>query len=183
VDDRFVSAVDYLPTMCGFAGIRPPAGATQGQDIFGSAYQPREHVFVLRDRMDISIDKMRGVRTKQFKYIRNYYPAIPYMQPNPYKEGAYPTWNLVKQWNKEGKLSREQAFFASAVKPIEELYDLKADPDEVHNLATDASRHDTLQKLRALVDGFVKENDGQTFAEDPLDIQRGYYGRMPEETA
>lgn len=184
VDDRFVSAVDYLPTMCGFAGIRVPAGAVQGQDIFSPSAQPRDHIFALRDRMDISIDRMRAVRTKQFKYIRNYYPAIPYMQPNPYKEGAYPTWNLVKQWNKEGKLTPQQALFASALKPIEELYDLQADPDEVHNLALEAGRHDTLQKLRALVDGFVKENDAHaSTVEDPLDIQRGYYGRMPEESA
>jgi uncharacterized sulfatase len=133
--------------------------------------------------MDISIDRMRGVRTKQFKYIRNYYPMIPYMQHNPYKEDNYPTWNLVKQWNKEGKLTKEQALFASATKPVEELFDLQADPDEVHNLALQPSRHETLQKFRTLVDQFVKENDARYFAEDSLDIHRGYYGRMPEETA
>jgi arylsulfatase A-like enzyme len=183
VDDRFVSAVDYLPTMCGFAGIKLPAGASDGLDIFAPGATPREHVFVLRDRMDISVDRMRGVRTKQFKYIRNYYPMIPYMQHNPYKEDNYPTWNLVKQWNKEGKLTKEQALFASATKPVEELFDLQADPDEVHNLALQPSRHETLQKFRALVDQFVKENDARYFAEDSLDIHRGYYGSMPEETA
>ena len=59
----------------------------------------------------------------------------------------------------------------------------KADPDEVHNLATDPSRHEVLQKLRAKVDAFVRENDVRSNVEDPLDIQRGYYGRMPEESA
>jgi len=177
VDDRFVSAVDYLPTMCGFAGVRLPAGASQGQDLFGSGYQPRDHVFVLRDRMDISIDRMRGVRTKQFKYIRNYYPAIPYMQHNPYKEENYPTWNLVKDWYKEGKLTKEQALFASPVKPIEELFDLQSDPDEVHNVAADPAHRKTLEQLRALVDGFVKENDVDPVVEDPIDIMRGYYGK------
>jgi N-sulfoglucosamine sulfohydrolase len=121
VDERFVSAVDFAPTLLGLAGIRTPAGAMQGQDILGANYQPRDHVFALRDRMDISIDRMRAVRTRQYKYIRNYYPAIPYMQPNPYKEGSYPTWNLVKDWNKQGKLNPQQALFATAVKPIEEL--------------------------------------------------------------
>jgi arylsulfatase A-like enzyme len=183
VDDRFVSAVDIAPTLLGLAGVQTPAGAVQGQDIFGKSYQPREHIFALRDRMDISIDRMRAVRTRQFKYIRNYYPAIPYMQPNPYKEESYPTWNLVKDWNRQGKLTPQQALFAAAVKPIEELYDVQADPDEVHNLATDPARHQTLQQLRALVDGFVKENDGGVAIEDPLDIQRGYYGHYPEEKA
>jgi N-sulfoglucosamine sulfohydrolase len=183
VDERFVSSVDYAPTLLGFAGVRTPAGAVQGQDIFGADYRPREHVFALRDRMDISIDRMRAVRTRQYKYIRNYYPTIPYMQPNPYKEGAYPTWNLVKDWYKQGKLNKEQALFAAAEKPLEELYDVKADPDEVHNLATDPARHAILQQLRALVDGFVRENDGLAGVEDPLDIYRGYYGRLPEESA
>jgi len=169
--------------MLGFAGVRPPAGAVQGQDIFANESKPRDHVFIARDRMDISIDRMRGVRTRQFKYIRNYFPAIPYMQPNPYKEQEYPTWNLVKEWNRLGKLNREQSLFAAAVKPWEELYDIQSDPDEVHNLAGDPSRHEALQHLRALVDGFVKENDARVTPEDSLDIYRGYYGHLPEESA
>ena len=176
VDDRFVSAIDFAPTLLGFAGIRPPAGAVQGQDVFGPDNKPRSHIFAARDRMDISIDRMRAVRTKQFKYIRNYFPAIPYMQSNPYKEGAYPTWNLVKEWNKQGKLNAAQALFAAAEKPIEELFDVQADPDEVHNLAKDAGRKQVLNELRALVDGFVKENDQRVVYEDPVDIYRGYYG-------
>ena len=159
-DDRFVSAIDFAPTQLGFAGIRPPAGAMQGQDIFGPDYKPRSHIFAARDRMDISIDRMRAVRTRQFKYIRNYFPAIPYMQTNPYKEGAYPTWNLVKAWNKQGKLNAAQALFAAAEKPIEELYDVHADPDEVQNIAKDAGHRKVLQELRDLVDGFVSENEG-----------------------
>lgn len=183
VDDRFVSAIDFAPTLVGFAGVRPPSGAMQGQDIFGTDYHPRDHIFATRDRMDISIDKMRAVRTRQYKYIRNYLPATPYMQHNPYKEDSYPTWNLVKEWNKLGKLTTSQALFAAAVKPIEELYDVVADPDEVHNLATDPARHSTLQQLRGLVDGFVKENDALCSPEDSLDIYRGYYGHLPEEIA
>ncbi len=179
VDDRFVSAIDIAPTLLGFAGIRLPAGAMQGQDIFGAGYKPRTHVFAARDRMDISIDRMRAVRTKEHKYIRNYLPAIPYMQHNPYKEQNYPTWNLVKEWANQGKLNPSQALFAAAEKPIEELYDLRADPDEVHNLAHDPAQEPTLQRLRALLDGFVKENDQQPLYEDPVDIYRGYWGRLP----
>jgi N-sulfoglucosamine sulfohydrolase len=183
VKDDFVSAIDIAPTLLGFAGIRPPAGATQGQDIFGPAYQPRTHIFAARDRMDISIDRMRAVRTKDYKYIRNYFPAIPYMQHNPYKEDSYPTWNLVKDLYKEGKLNMAQSLFPSPVKPIEELFDLHADPDEVHNLAGDPAHKKTLAELRGLVDGFVNENDKLVTPEDPVDIYRGYYGHLPEDTA
>lgn len=183
VDDRFVSGIDIAPTLLGFGGIRPPVGAMQGQDIFGAAYRPRTHVFTARDRMDDSIDRMRAVRTKQFKYIRNYLPAVPYMQANEYKEQNYPTWNLVKAWAKQGKLTKEQALFASPVKPIEELFDVQSDPDEVRNLAGDAKYKDTLKQLRALVDGFVDENDKLVRFEDPVDIFRGYRKHLPEEPA
>jgi arylsulfatase A-like enzyme len=98
------------------------------------------------------------------------------MQTNPYKEKEYPTWNLVKDWNRQGKLNAAQALFAAAEKPIEELYDVRADPDEVHNLAKDPAHAQALTGLRALVDGFVAENDQRVVYEDPLDIYRGYYG-------
>lgn len=180
VDDNLISGIDLAPTLLGFAGIRTPAGAMQGQDIFGPEYKQRSYVFAARDRMDISIDRMRAVRTRQYKYIRNYLPAVPYMQPNPYKEQNYPTWNLVKEWNKQGKLDAAQALFAASMKPIEELYDLHGDPDEVHNLAEETAHKATLAELRALVDGFVRENDARaTMYEDPLDIYRGYYGHLP----
>ena len=181
VNNDLVSAIDLAPTLLGFAGIRPPAGAIQGQDLFAATYKPRPHVFAARDRMDYSIDRMRAVRTPQYKYIRNYLPAVPYMQPNEYKEQNYPTWNLVKDWAKQGKLTREQALFASPLKPIEELYDLQADPDEVRNLAADAGHKQTLKQLRALVDGFVAENDQLVRFEDPVDIYRGYRGHLPED--
>ncbi len=181
VDDQLVSGIDIAPTLLGFAGIRPPDGAMQGQDIFGPGSSPRSCIFAARDRMDTSIDRMRAVRTKQYKYIRNYLPAIPYMQPNRYKEQNYPTWNLVKEWNRQGKLNPTQALFAAEVKPIEELYDISADPDEVHNLALNRAHKQNLDRLRSLVDGFVNENDQRVGYEDPLDIYRGYWGRLPED--
>ncbi len=113
VNHDLVSGVDIAPTLLGFSGFRPPTGAMQGQDIFGKAYRPRPHVFAARDRMDISIDRMRAVRTDRYKYIRNYFPMIPYMQHNPYKEESYPTWNLVKDWARQGKLTKEQSLFAA----------------------------------------------------------------------
>jgi arylsulfatase A-like enzyme len=183
VDDSLVSGIDLAPTMLGVAGILPPEGAMQGQDIFGPGYKERSHIFAARDRMDTSVDRMRAVRTKRHKYIRNYLPAIPYMQANEYKEKNYPTWNLVKEWVKLGKLNKAQALFASSVKPIEELYDLAADPDEVNNLALDPAHKEILTQMRKLVDGFVAENDAKVTFEDPVDIYKGYWRRLPEDAA
>ncbi len=183
VNEDLISSIDIAPTLLGFAGIRPPAGAMQGHDVFEDNYQPRTHIFAARDRMDISIDRMRAVRSKQYKYIRNYFPATPYMQHNPYKEQEYPTWNLVKKLYKDGKLNAAQSLFPAPEKPIEELFSLRNDPHEVHNLAGDPSYRETLKQMRAFVDGFVEENDGLVKPEDPIDIYRGYYGHLPEDPA
>jgi len=40
---------------------------------------PHDYIFAARDRMDTSVDRMRAVRTKQFKYIRTYCPGTPYV--------------------------------------------------------------------------------------------------------
>ena len=182
VDNSLVSGVDLAPSMLAMAGITPPPGAVHGRDLFAPGGARPTHIFAARDRMDTSIDRMRAVRTERFKYIRNYLPAVPYMQHNAYKEGSYPTWNLVKELTKAGTIRPpEAALFAAPTKPIEELYDLAADPFEVKNLARDRRHAATLKELRALVDGFVRDRDRGTQYEDPVDIYRGYNGHLPEE--
>jgi arylsulfatase A-like enzyme len=183
VDSRLVSGVDIAPTLLGLAGITAPAGAMQGRDILAAGGRPRSEVFAARDRMDIAVDRMRAVRTDRFKYIRNYLSAVAYMQSNPYKEQEYPTWNLVKQLQAEGKLSAEAALFAAPTKPIEELYDLAADPDELRNLALDPAYSDTLRDLRARLDAWVAATDRGVVYEDPVDIYRGFYRHLPDEPA
>jgi len=180
VDDRLVSGVDIAPTLLGFAGIELPSGATHGRDIFEPNAPRREHIFAARDRADESIDRIRAVRTARYKYIRNYFPMIPYMQKNAYKEDCYPTWNLVKKLARESKLTPEAALFAAERKPIEELYDIVADPHEVRNLADDPAHLDALAPLRALINGFVRDtNDRGALGEDPLDIYNGIHGHLP----
>ena len=183
VDAQMVSSIDVSAAMLGFAGVKPNA-VMQGRDFLAPGATPRRHIFAARDRMDATTDRMRAVRTPQWKYIRNYFPGLPYMQHNAYKETQYPTWNLVKQLAREGKLKPEAALFAAERKPIEELFDLSADPHEVKNLALDPAHTATLRELRGLVDRWVVESKDQGGAmEDPLDIYKGYNGRLPEEPA
>lgn len=157
VDDRLVGGIDIAPTMLGFADIRPPAGAMRGIDVLREP--PQDHIFAERDRMDGTIDRMRAVRTARYKYIRNDMPGVPYMQRNGYKEKNYPTWNLVKQLHREGKLTPEADLFAAETKPAEELYDIQADPHEVRNLALDPAHKAELEKLRGLVSAWTTAED------------------------
>lgn len=183
VDAQLVSGIDVSAALLGFAGVKPNA-VMQGRDFLAPGATPNRHIFAARDRMDATTDRMRAVRTPQWKYIRNYFPGVPYMQHNAYKETQYPTWNLVKQLAKDGKLTPEAALFAADRKPVEELFDLAADPHEVKNLALDPAHTATLRELRGLVDRWVVESKDQGGTmEDPLDIFKGYNGRLPEEPA
>jgi arylsulfatase A-like enzyme len=181
VDHQLISGIDISAALLGLAGApRPPA--MQGRDFLAPGATARSHVFAARDRMDESTDRMRAVRTADWKYIRNYLPAIPYQQYNAYKEKSYPTWNLVKELAAAGKLPPAAAAFAAPRKPIEELYRLSDDPHEVRNLAADPAHAEKLRELRALVDRWVVDSgDRGPLMEDPLDIFRGYQGRLPDE--
>jgi uncharacterized sulfatase len=63
-------------------------------------------------------------------------------------------WRRLQE---EGKLTGPPALFFLPIKPREELYDTRADPDEVHNLATDRKYQKVLSRMRQALDQWVKE--------------------------
>jgi N-sulfoglucosamine sulfohydrolase len=160
VNTDLISAIDVSATILRVAGLRIPKHL-EGQVMLGPEAKKRDFVIGARDRMDETVDKMRAVRDKQYKYIKNYMPERPYMQPNKYKETEYPMWNLLKELHAQGKLSPAQALFVAPVKPAEELYDLVQDPYELNNLAASAAHQKTLKKMRSILENWIKETDDQ----------------------
>jgi N-sulfoglucosamine sulfohydrolase len=146
--DELVAFVDFAPTMLSLAGVEVPAHL-QGQAFLGSQKaQPREYVYAARDRMDETLDIIRAVRDKRWKYIRNYRPDLPYAQTITYMD-EMPT---MKEWRRlaaAGMLSGPPAIFFLPTKPVEELYDTKADPHEINNLAGRPEQQGVLIRLRA----------------------------------
>jgi N-sulfoglucosamine sulfohydrolase len=175
VEDKFVLGIDISAAILGLAGITSPTHL-HGKDFLNSKTPERDFIITARDRCDIAIERMRCVRTKEFSYIRNFMPGIPYMQRNPYKERDYPTWNLVKELNKKGELTKEQALFAADGKPIEELYNLKNDPNELSNLANQKDYNEKLLEMRIILNNWIKESGdmGATF-EDPVPVYEAYF--------
>jgi arylsulfatase A-like enzyme len=170
-----VSSLDVTASTLAAAGIEIPA-SMPGRDILSGKAPRRTHIFAARDRCDTAIERMRAVRDDRYKYIRNFLPGIPYMQPNPYKEREYPTWNLVKQLKRDGKLNSVQSLFAADFKPVEELYDSTVDPHEVRNLASEPVERDRLKAMRKLVDDWIAETKDQgAVMEDPVRIHEDYF--------
>lgn len=162
-DDSLVSFIDLAPTALSLAGIERP-DYLRGRVFTGPQSEPApEHVFMHRDRIDdTSFDTIRAVRDTRYRYVRNYQPQRPYLQPLAYRNRAE-SMQEVLRLHDAGKLNGRQWQWTAGSKPIEELYDTQADPDETRNLAGDPDHLDKLQELRAALEAWVAEID------DPLD--------------
>jgi arylsulfatase A-like enzyme len=128
-----VSQIDIAAASLHLAGIPIPSNL-QGRPLFSSAHQKRDAVFSTRDRCDEAIDLMRSVRTERYKYIRNFMSYLPLAQPSRSKDGKE-IMNVTQQLRSAGQLNPLQASLFAVPRPVEELYDVIADPFETVNLA------------------------------------------------
>jgi len=159
VREDVVEHIDIAALSLAAAGIEIPENM-QARDILASDYEPREAVFAARDRCDETVDHMRSVRTQDFKYIRNFLPNRPYLQPCAYKD-AKSILIALREWNEAGKLNEVQSLLFREVRPEEELYDVNADPHEVKNLAGDPDYAEQLKELRGRLDTWMEETGDQ----------------------
>lgn len=146
----FVSFIDFGPTVLNLAGVDLPA-QVDGKPFLGAGVSSREvnkrnTAYGYADRFDEKYDLVRTLRKGRFEYIRNYQPFnFDGLQNNyRYRMLAYQEWRELYQ---AGKLSPTQARFFQT-RPIEELYDVEADPHEVQNLAADPRYASQLHELR-----------------------------------
>lgn len=158
VRDDLVVHIDLAASSLALAGIGIP-NPVQGKDLFAQDYAPREQVFAARDRCDETVEFIRCVRTKRFKYIRNFLSHLPHLQPNQYKDGK-PITQMIRQLHTAGGLNELQSRLIDAPRPREELYDLAADPHETVNLAKRPQYAKTLTSLRdSLADWMIESRD------------------------
>lgn len=144
--NRLVSFVDLAPTLLSLAGLDAKPWH-QGHAFLGARTRaPQPFVYGFRGRMDERYDMVRSVRDERYIYLRNYMPHRIYGQHLAYMFQT-PTTRVWKKLNDEGKLNEVQRAFWKT-KPVEELYDLLADRDEVRNLATSPKHRGTLARMR-----------------------------------
>lgn len=161
--DDLVSLIDLSATSLDLAGLTVP-DYFEGQSVVSPLYNPRSFVVSSRDRADFTFDRIRSVRSDKFRYIRNYFPKVPYMQPQ-YRSN----WPAAKEWREQaekGALTPAQAAFLAATRPPEEIYDLEADPDQVINLATDPRYSAVKQLHSAILDQWLAETGDLGLIED-----------------
>ncbi|MCO8121272.1 sulfatase-like hydrolase/transferase [Stieleria sp. TO1_6] len=154
-----VSGIDITASSLGLAGIGIPE-FMEGRDLFADDYRPRTYVISARDRMGNAIDRIRTVRSKESRYIRNYKTDRALYQPQ-YREN-YASFTTLRQLLGAGKLSELQASYHDAEnRPSEEFYDLTNDPHQTVNLVNDPNFANVIQAHRRHLDQWEDATDDQ----------------------
>jgi len=148
--------IDLAATSLYFAGIEIPK-YMEARTLFGPNSTKREFAVSARDRCDETYDRIRAVRSLEYKYIRNGYPERPHLQPCAYKDNKE-IYIAIRDWGEKGKLNDlQQKLLLSSTRAKEELYDLRNDPWELNNLADDPDHSKTLQEMRKILNRWTRD--------------------------
>jgi arylsulfatase A-like enzyme len=157
VNDELVSTIDIMPTLLEAAGCPIPQ-KVQGKSALGLAAGtgsgPLHDAVFAEMTYHVNYLPMRAVRTKKWKYIRNYSDDAVGLDQCAHMEWAQKVCELPNQgW----------------IRPRvpEELYDLENDPNEQKNLVDSASSQEQLGMMRERLDRHMRETKdpylGRTF--------------------
>lgn len=173
-DDRLISFVDFPPTLLSMVGIQAPS-YMQGQAFEGAfkAENPRTFIHGHADRFDESVDMIRAVRDKRFKYLKNFHPDRPYYLPLAYREKMEVMQELLRMRD-AGTLDENQALWFRPSKVEEELFDTEKDPHELNNIAGDPAYADILASLRDECERWMKAIDDKGLI-DEKDLIKTFY--------
>lgn len=161
-DDRMCSFVDIPATMMSLLGIMPP-DYMHGRAFAGIYAAPeREYVYGAADRCDEFVDKIGAVRDRRYLYIRNHMP-----EEAGYKDVAFrrqmPMMKDVLERRASGRLDSVQAAYFNSPRPVEEFYDVDADPHNIRNLIGDPAYAAEIERLRGAYGQWLHDYGGMWF--------------------
>lgn len=161
VCEAMVSHVDLTPTLLDAAGALPKDHKLHGRSWL-KAIQEKEpdgwdtiqasHTF-----HEITMYyPMRVVRDRQYKLIWNIAAPLPYPFASDLWEA--PTWQEAHRRGPDAMYGK-RTVRDYIHRPTFELYDVRNDPDETHNLATDKAYAETLSKMKQELQAFQKRTN------------------------
>ena len=161
-----VSLMDLGPTVLQLAGVAIPAGM-EGRPFLGPAAASRDVVIAARDRMDDTPGCGRSARDQRFRYVRNFLPWLDGDDLPAYADGVAITGELRAARN-AGTLPPGADWFSRTSRPVEELYDVAVDPDEVVSLAHDTRHAADLERLRETLRRWMRETKDTGILPEPI---------------
>ena len=153
---ELVSGLDIGTTSLAIAEIEIP-DFMEGRNLFSD--HPREYVISTRDRCDFTIDRIRSVRSKNFKYIKNFMTDRPYTQPTYMDVNGVEFVKTMRKLKEQGNLNSVQERFLSDFRPSEELYDIVNDPFELKNLASEKEYESILKAHAKVLENWILKTD------------------------
>lgn len=182
-----IDSTDIAATIYAAAKAKPPTPLT-GTNLLPSLMRPpsgkyipdRDHIIMAKERDNVSRKgnvgyPVRAIRTERYLYIRNYEPdRMPGGDAPEYKDvDPMPLKSLLieRQNDRDIRPFFERAF---GRRPEHELFDVKADPDCLHNLARDPRHTDRVAQLRTVMEARLRaDGDYRVLGQGHL------YDRMP----
>ena len=172
VNGQVVSLMDLAATTLAIAGVpRPPL--MQSRNLLGEhSDPPRTYAFGARDRIDETVLRIRTVRDARWRYIRNFTPGPTFASLDRWSEKCFLVMPLMRELQAQGKLSGPPADLMALCGPSEELYDIDADPHEIHNLAhsAQAEHREALLRLRTALDVWMSEAGDTGASPEPPEV-------------
>lgn len=156
VRNDLVNLLDLSATILKWGNV-PKPDWYEGQDLFAENFQPHEWVAAAKDRLDHTIDRVRTIRTKRFRYTRNFKTDRIFLQPQ-YRDKRDYVRNL-RELYATGKLSPKLTEIYFGERPAEEFYDVETDPSQVNNLINDPAFAEEIDRHRDLLDAWIKKGD------------------------
>lgn len=175
----FVSTTDLAPTFLEATGVEILPGTT-GRSLLpilkskeqGRVSSDREFVLTGKERHTLAqLDHpggtpMRAIRTDEFLYIHNFKPE---RWPAGHPDGSYHgkvymdiDASPTKDYLIEHKGDPDMQIYwqlSMGLRPADELYDLRLDPDQLHNVADRTEYADTLARLKEKLFTELKKYD------------------------
>lgn len=149
--DAMVQNIDLLPTMLAMCGIGAEGTSFDGTDLTPLL---REEAGSVRDEAFFEVGYMRAVRTERWKYIALRFPerVIDEMRRGEREKAPY-ALDRDRQAHCQIAMEHYPGYYDQ-----DQLYDLRTDPDEQHNLADDPDHAPALRRMKERLRRFV---DGQ----------------------
>jgi uncharacterized sulfatase len=196
VVDDLVSLIDLAPTILEAAGIERSPDIT-GRSLLrlltshqaGEVEPDRAFVLLGKERHNYARPDnvgypIRAIRTRDYLYIRNVKPGRWPIGDPPYYWCHTKMTNPTKDYILSNTTASKMADLYDLVynkRPGEELYDVKADSECIHNLANDSRfdpvRHELAEKLDRLL---LEQKDPRALGNDDIFESYPYYQNLPE---
>ena len=155
-NNDLLSFIDLAPTMLNIAELKIPR-YIQGHSFINSpGYKPRKLLFTATDRFDGQFDRIRAVRSRRYKLIRNYELTKPHALDVNYRN-QMPLMRHLMHLVSLKQLNESQSLWFQVPKSNFEFYDLINDPYEINNLINNEAYIDDIRYLKQALNSWIRK--------------------------